>query len=109
MAVFMFSLAGVPPLAGFFGKYFIFLAAVRAHMVPLAVIGVLTSVIACYYYLRIIKFMYFDDPAEAHEAPRDVGLNTVLALTCAAMLLFVFWPAPLIDSALTAAQSLIGG
>jgi NADH-quinone oxidoreductase subunit N len=109
MTVFMFSLAGVPPLAGFFGKYFIFLAAVRAHMVPLAVIGVLSSVVAAYYYLRIVKLMYFDEASVPIDAPRDFGLRAVLAITAAIMLLFIFGPAPLVDSALVAAKSLIGG
>jgi NADH-quinone oxidoreductase subunit N len=109
MVVFMFSLAGVPPLAGFFGKYFIFLAAVKAHMVPLAVIGVLTSVVSAYYYLRIIKLMYFDEPPASFDVVPEPALHAVVALTALAMLLFVLCPAPLVDSALSAAQSLIGG
>ena len=75
MVIFMFSLAGVPPLAGFFGKYFIFLAAVQANMVPLAIIGVLTSVVAAYYYLRIVKVMYFDEPAQPIDPLPDFGLR----------------------------------
>ena len=58
----MFSLAGVPPLAGFFGKYFVFLAAIDAKLYTLAIIGVVSSVIACFYYLRVIKVMWFDEP-----------------------------------------------
>jgi NADH-quinone oxidoreductase subunit N len=109
MVVFMFSLAGVPPLAGFFGKYFIFLAAVRAHMVPLAVLGVLSSVVAAFYYLRIVKLMYFDEPAQPVDVPHDFGLRAVLVITTAFMLLFIVWPAPVINAALVAAHSLIGG
>jgi NADH-quinone oxidoreductase subunit N len=109
MVVFMFSLAGVPPLAGFFGKYFIFLAAVKADLVPLAVIGVLTSVVAAAYYLRIIKLMYFDDPVQPIDPVPEFGLRAALTFCALIMLLFAFWPAPLVDSALTAAQSLIGG
>lgn len=109
MVIFMFSLAGVPPLAGFFGKYFIFLAAVKANLVPVAVIGVLTSVVATAYYLRIIKLMYFDEPAAAIDPVPEFGLRAVLTISALAMLLFVFWPAPLVDSALTAAHSLTGG
>ena len=109
MVVFMFSLAGVPPLAGFFGKYFIFLAAVKAGLVPLAIIGVLTSVVAAAYYLRIVKLMYFDEPVQPIDPVPEFGLRAVLTFSALYMLLFVFWPAPLVDSALTAAKSLIGG
>ncbi|WP_319519608.1 NADH-quinone oxidoreductase subunit NuoN [uncultured Martelella sp.] len=59
----MFSLAGVPPLAGFFGKYFVFLAAIDAKLYTLAIIGVLSSVVAAFYYLRVVKVMWFDEPA----------------------------------------------
>lgn len=109
MVVFMFSLAGVPPAAGFFGKYFIFLTAVHAHMVPLAIIGVLSSVVAAYYYLRVIKLMYFDEAGEPITKTCDYGLKAVLTFTTAFILLLILWPAPLIDSALIAAHSLIGG
>ena len=63
LAMLMFSLAGIPPLAGFFAKFYVFLAAVKAGLYALAVIGVLASVVGAYYYLRIVKFMYFDEPA----------------------------------------------
>jgi NADH-quinone oxidoreductase subunit N len=109
MVVFMFSLAGVPPLAGFFGKYFVFLAAVKAGYVPLAVIGVLTSVVAAAYYLRIIKLMYFDEPSAVIDPVPEKSLRTVLAITALTMLLFVLYPGPLVDRALTAAQSLVHG
>jgi NADH-quinone oxidoreductase subunit N len=109
MLVFMFSLTGVPPMAGFFGKYFIFLAAVSAHMVPVAVIGVLTSVVAAFYYLRIVKLMYFDEPTAPIDRISDTGLKTVVAIASVAMLLFVFWPAPVVDGALIAARSIAGG
>ena len=67
----MFSLAGIPPLSGFFGKLYVFLAAVQAGIWTLAVIGVLTSVVGAYYYLRIVKVMYFDaaEPAVRPRAP----------------------------------------
>ena len=67
-------MAGIPPLAGFFGKLYVFLGAVHAGMITLAVIGVLTSVVGAYYYLRIVKVMYFDEPAEAFDpAPYGAG------------------------------------
>ena len=63
LAMLMFSLAGIPPLAGFFAKFYVFLAAIQAGLFTLAVIGVLASVVGAYYYLRIVKIMYFDEPA----------------------------------------------
>jgi NADH-quinone oxidoreductase subunit N len=108
MVILMFSMAGVPPLAGFFGKYFVFLAAVRAHMVPLAVVGVLTSVVAAYYYLRIVKVMYFDDTGEPLDALPDWGVKTVVALSALYMIGFTLMPSPLIDRALAATYSFLG-
>ena len=67
LAMLMFSLAGIPPLAGFFAKFYVFLAAIQAGLYALAVIGVLSSVVGAYYYLRIVKIMYFDEPAERFE------------------------------------------
>ena len=64
----LFSLAGIPPLAGFFAKYFVFLAAIKAGLYALAVIGVLASVVGAYYYLAIVKVMYFDEPVGAVRA-----------------------------------------
>jgi NADH-quinone oxidoreductase subunit N len=107
MAIFMFSLAGVPPLAGFFGKYFIFLAAVQAHMVPLAVIAVLTSVVAAFYYLRIVKLMYFDEAASPIDPLKDAGVKATVALAAVYMLAFTIWPAPIVDGALSAVDSFI--
>src|SRR5207245_9052985 len=63
-AMLLFSLAGVPPLAGFFAKFYVFLAAIQAGLFTLAVIGVVTSVVGAYYYLAIVKTMYFDEPAK---------------------------------------------
>ena len=65
----MFSLAGIPPLAGFFAKFYVFAAAIKAGLYALAVIGVLSSVVGAYYYLRIVKVMYFDEPATAFDQP----------------------------------------
>ncbi|MBO0750889.1 MAG: NADH-quinone oxidoreductase subunit NuoN [Bradyrhizobiaceae bacterium] len=105
LAILMFSLAGIPPLAGFFAKYFVFLAAIRAGMFMLAVLGVLASVVSCYYYLLIVKVMYFDDPAPAFD-PMDHGVRAVVAVSGLFMLLFVFFAGPLIDAAGVAAKSL---
>lgn len=84
MALFMFSLAGIPPFAGFFGKYYVFLSAVKADMTWLAVIGVLTSVISVYYYLRLVVVMYFRD-GEADVAAQP-SFSTVFAVCLAAIL-----------------------
>ncbi len=67
LAMLLFSMAGIPPLAGFFAKFFVFLAAIKAGLFTLAVIGVVTSVVGAYYYLVIVKIMYFDEPAKAFE------------------------------------------
>src|SRR5271156_6245878 len=69
LAIFMFSLAGVPPAAGFFGKLYIFLAAIDAKLTGLAVIGVVTSVVGAFYYLRIVNVMYFDEPLGSFDRP----------------------------------------
>ncbi|MGE0846220.1 MAG: NADH-quinone oxidoreductase subunit NuoN [Flavobacteriaceae bacterium] len=105
LAMLLFSLAGIPPLAGFFAKYFVFLAAIEAELYTLAVIGVLASVVGAYYYLRIIKIMYFDAPAERFE-PLSGELRAVLAIAGVVTLFFVVYPAPLMDAAAVAARSL---
>ena len=72
LATMMFSLAGIPPLAGFFAKFYVFAAAIKADLYGLAVIGVLLSAVGAFYYLRIVKIMYFDEPAKAFDpAGRD--------------------------------------
>ncbi|WP_417457175.1 NADH-quinone oxidoreductase subunit NuoN [Kordiimonas sp.] len=81
IAVFMFSLAGIPLLAGFWGKWYVFLAAVEAGLIPLAIVGVLTSVIGAFYYLRIIKVMFFDEPAPAFESGHGRAVSGVIAIT----------------------------
>ena len=85
MMVVMFSMAGIPPLAGFFGKWYVFLAAVNAGLIPLAIIGVLTSVVGAFYYLRIIKLMYFEDA----DAPLDEGMSRQNRLVLVASLTFI--------------------
>jgi NADH-quinone oxidoreductase subunit N len=105
MAMLLFSLAGIPPLAGFFAKFYVFLAAIKAGLYVLAVIGVLTSVVGAYYYLAIVKVMYFDAPLKAF-APMPYSLRLVLAVGGLINLLFFAYPAPLIDAASAAAKSL---
>ncbi|MCX7631307.1 MAG: NADH-quinone oxidoreductase subunit NuoN [Geminicoccaceae bacterium] len=107
LAVLMFSLAGIPPLAGFFGKYFVFMAAVRADLVWLAVVGLLASVVAAYYYLRIVKLVYFDPAAEPFEPPAAPGLRIVTALSVLFVLGFVVVPGPVFAAAKLAAAALL--
>lgn len=109
MAIFMFSMAGIPPLAGFFGKLYVFLAAIQAGLYAVAVIGVLTSVVGAYYYLRIIKIMYFDEPAEAFDPVGDDGMQAILIGTSLFTLLFFVIPAPILNAAAAAAAALFAG
>jgi NADH-quinone oxidoreductase subunit N len=94
LAIFMFAMAGIPPTAGFFGKLYIFLAAIDAHLTALAIIGVITSVVGAFYYLRIVKVMYFDEPA------------AVLLVTGVVTMFFFLLPDPIVGSAQAAAASL---
>ncbi|MCW2285712.1 NADH-quinone oxidoreductase subunit N [Rhodoblastus acidophilus] len=105
IALLMVSLSGVPPLAGFFAKWYVFLAAVQANLFTLAVIGVLCSAVAAFYYWRIIKVMYFDDAAPAFDKP-SLTLRAVLAVSAVSMLLYWVYPAPLVQAADSAAKSL---
>jgi NADH-quinone oxidoreductase subunit N len=105
LAMLLFSLAGVPPLAGFFGKFYVFLAAMNAGLYTLAVIGVLSSVVGAFYYLRIVKLMYFDAPAPAFQRiPALVG--TMLAVFGTLNIVFFLYPGPLLGAATAAAKSL---
>jgi len=109
LAIAMFSMAGIPPLAGFFGKMYVFLAAVSAGLYALAVIGVLASVVSAFYYLRIVKIMYFDDAAVGFDKRLEAGPAAVLGAGAVFTLLFFAWPAPLVRAAGTAAAALFGG
>ena len=104
-AMLMFSLAGIPPLAGFFGKYFVFLAAVKSGLYALAIIGVVASVVGAYYYLRIVKIIYFDEPAEKFDA-LDGEVKWVAYASGAFALLFVGFANYLVNLAEAAAKSL---
>ena len=105
LAVLLFSLAGIPPLAGFFAKFYVFLAAIKAGLFTLAVIGVVTSVVGAYYYLAIVKIMYMDDPAEPFSAI-PIELKAVLGVAGLFNVLFWIYPGPLIEAASAAAKSL---
>ncbi len=107
LAVFMFSMAGIPPLGGFFGKFYVFVAAMNAELYTLAVIGVLASVVGAFYYLRIIKIMYFDEPAEPFEAPMAMEMRAIIGLCGIFVVFFAFYTAPFVASAQIAASALV--
>ncbi len=105
LAMLLFSLAGVPPLAGFFAKFYVFAAAVKAGLYPLAVIGVLASVVGAFYYLRIVKVMFFDAPAPAFHAVEPYE-RFVMAIAGIFVLFYAVYPSALVDAAAVAAKSL---
>ncbi len=105
LAMLLFSLAGIPPLAGFFAKFYVFLAAIQAGLYPLAVIGVLASVVGAYYYLNIVKVMFMDEPADKFE-PMPPPLKLVLGVSGIFVILFAIGPAPLVNAAEIAAKAL---
>jgi len=107
LMIMMFSMAGIPPLAGFFGKWYVFLAAVNAGLVPLAVIGVVMSVVGAFYYLRIIKIMYFEDADEPLDTEIPVANKLVLGVSIAVILLFFIGLSPLLETAGFAADALM--
>ena len=106
LAIFMFSMAGIPPLAGFFGKYYVFLAAIQAELYTLAVVGLLSSVVAAFYYLRIVKVMYFDEPLDAFDQPVGREISTIVFGTSVVTLGFVLILGPVLSGAAVAAATL---
>jgi len=93
----LFSLAGIPPLAGFFAKFYIFMAVIESKMYALAIIGLLTTVISAFYYLRIIKIIYFDKPKKSFEETYDLGLKASLTISTIAILIYFIYPSILIN------------
>lgn len=109
LAIFMFALAGIPPLGGFFAKLYVFLAAIEAELYTLAVIGVVASVVGAFYYLRIVKVMFFDEATEPFDRPIGWEMTTILWVTGLVTLLFFAMPWPILDSASAAAAILFPG
>ena len=105
LAAILFSLAGIPPLAGFFAKYYVFLAAIEKGLYVLAVIGVIASVVGAFYYLRIVKIMYFDEP-DGEFDPMPMELRAVLGVSGVFVIGFLVFAAPIIAAAGAAAKSL---
>jgi len=107
ISLFMFAMAGIPPLGGFFGKMYILLAATSAGLTWLAAIAVLTSVISGYYYIRIVKIMYFDEPKPALDTCNSHYVNAGIAISALVTLLFFLLPTPLVVQAKAAAEALL--
>ena len=97
MLILLFSLAGIPPLAGFFAKFYVFMAVIKAKMYTLAIIGLITTVISAFYYLRIIKIIYFDDPKESFEPNQNLGLKASLFFSTIIILIYFVYPNFLIE------------
>ncbi|HWU25229.1 MAG TPA: NADH-quinone oxidoreductase subunit NuoN [Rhizomicrobium sp.] len=106
-AIFMLSLAGLPPFAGFFAKFYVFLAAVDAHLYVPATIGVLASVVGLYYYLRVVKVIYFDEPSQAFDRDMGLALGTIMAGSGVFTLFFIVAAAPVVALAQFGAKALI--
>ncbi len=96
--IILFSLAGIPPLAGFFAKFYIFMSVIESEMYTLAIIGLLTTVVSAFYYLRIIKIIYFDKPKKAFEENLDWGLKISLIISSILILIYFIYPSVLINT-----------
>jgi NADH-quinone oxidoreductase subunit N len=102
MAALMFSMSGIPPLAGFFGKFLVFKAAVGAGFYGLAILGVVLSVVSAYYYLRIIKVMFFDEPAERYDGDMPFAHRAIVGFSVASMVAFIFAPSVFMSAGIAA-------
>lgn len=107
LAIIMFSMAGIPPLAGFYGKFYVFLSAIEAGMHVLAVLGVLTSAVAAFYYLKIVKIMYFDEPVQPLDKHITTSSGLVLGLSALVTVGYFLTPTFLVRWAETAAKALL--
>tara|TARA_Y100000591_G_C21772165_1_gene666126 strand:+ start:53 stop:454 length:402 start_codon:yes stop_codon:yes gene_type:complete len=96
LLIILFSLAGIPPLAGFFAKFYIFISVIEQSMYFLAIVGLLATVIAAFYYLRIIKIIYFDEPKEKYDSDHTLGLKLTLLISTIFILFFFLYPNGLI-------------
>ena len=105
ITILMFSLAGIPPLAGFFGKFYIFIAAIESNLLLLAIVGILASVVGAFYYLRIIKVIYFDEPKNSFDGFSHKSLGLLTHPSAILILIFCLYPLPLIKISNYAASS----
>ena len=94
----LFSLAGIPPLAGFFAKFYIFLSVIEQQMYFLAITGLLSTVIAAFYYLRIIKIVYFDEKIERYDTDHNFGLKIALITSTIIILTYFIYPSTLLTA-----------
>jgi NADH-quinone oxidoreductase subunit N len=90
--IIFFSLAGIPPLAGFFAKFYIFMTVIEVKMYALAIIGLVTTVVSAFYYLRVVKIIYFDKPKRPFDASYDWGLKSSLVLSSILILIYFIYP-----------------
>tara|TARA_B100001093_G_scaffold463655_1_gene479911 strand:- start:302 stop:940 length:639 start_codon:yes stop_codon:yes gene_type:complete len=97
LLIILFSLAGIPPLAGFFAKFYIFKSVIEQSMYFLAIVGLLSTVVAAFYYLRIIKIMYFDNERESYDKDHSIWLKLSLAFSTLAILTYFIFPSQLIE------------
>ena len=95
--ILLFSLAGIPPLAGFFAKFYIFISVIEQSMYFLAIVGLVSTVISAFYYLKIIKIIYFDEAKEKFDQENYIGLKITLALSTAIVLMYFVYPSWLIN------------
>ena len=93
--IIMFSLAGIPPLAGFFAKFYVFMSVIESGMYTLAIVGLLTTVISAFYYLRIIKIIYFDEIKEPFDKIKNLGITRTVFMSCSILILFFLYPSVL--------------
>ena len=93
----LFSLAGIPPLAGFFAKFYIFKSVIEQSMYLLAIVGLLSTVVAAFYYLRIIKIMYFDEEKDSYDKDHNLWLKLSLTVSTILILMYFIFPSELID------------
>lgn len=107
MSIFMFSMAGIPPMSGFFAKLYVLLPAIGAGLTWLAVVGVVASVIGGYYYIKVVKVMYFDEPAAPFDAGTPCMLRAGIVICAGVTLLFFLMPTPLVEQARLAAEALL--
>ena len=97
LLIILFSLAGIPPLAGFFAKFYIFKAVLEQSMYFLAIVGLLSTVVAAFYYLRIIKIIYFDVEKEKYDQDHNMWLKFSLAVSTILILIYFIFPSQLIE------------
>ena len=97
LLVILFSLAGIPPLAGFFAKFYVFKAVIEQSMYFLAIVGLLSTVIAAFYYLKIIKVIYFDEEKESYDNDHNIWLKMSLTFSTLLILLYFIFPSQLVE------------